>query len=266
VTFPDMIFAGFVLAVDVTAKGSGAYSPLITWQGGHQTFALNVGQHSWATRYCDAGGCDPDYASGYDPLIAAGKTLRMMVITRGKEFALYLDGSPLAYVNDPSRAEGDDMSLAAQTAAAEQSILVAYDNFELWDLDNVPGLLSQGGAARPQREAVPSTQAAPAVAPAMSAQQHADQANTYRAQLRWDEAPAEISRTIELDPANPQYYIARASIYDAGKGMMNEALADAAKAVELAPALYEAWACGARSMTTWKSATWPSPTRTRPFS
>jgi tetratricopeptide (TPR) repeat protein/predicted Ser/Thr protein kinase len=230
VFFPGLLVTSFALAVDVTAEGQGPadYSPGITWQGGRQTFVLNTNQHSWETRYCGSNGCDSAYASGNDPNIAAGKTLRMMVVVRGKEFALYLDGKPLAYVNDPSKAEGDDMSLAASTTATEQSILVAYDNFELWNLDKMPGLAP--------------AQATPATSPMILAMQHADQAKAYIAQSRWDEALAEIGQAIELDPTDPQYYMTRASIYDEGKGMMDQAVADATKAVELAPASYDAWA------------------------
>jgi tetratricopeptide (TPR) repeat protein len=104
-------------------------------------------------------------------------------------------------------------SPASQTAAQGE-----FDNFKFWNLDNRSSLDTEQARA------------------------FADQAAQYIAGQQWNDALDALTRAIELDPANPRHYIDRAFVHDAGFGRMSEALADATKAVELAPALYDAWA------------------------
>ena len=66
--------------------------------------------------------------------------MRAMVIARGSEYALYLDDKPLAYVNDPSKPPADGFTLSAHSNAAQQATVITYDNVQVWNLDNVPGL------------------------------------------------------------------------------------------------------------------------------
>jgi hypothetical protein len=137
---PAARFRNFVLAADVTAKSSSSrpYSPQMTW--GVYTFVLLMHGNAWVTRPCGAHDCEPDYASGYDPDIADSKTMRMMVIARGSEFALYLNGKPLAYVKDSARLPAEGFTLAASSDDTKQATLITYDNVQVWNLDNVPGL------------------------------------------------------------------------------------------------------------------------------
>jgi len=162
-----------------------------------------------------------------------GTTNRLAIIAQGPWIAVYVNGELLCFAYDESLSRG--VIALGISNFADAPLRVHFDNFKVWDITDLP-LPSAEAMATPQPATIPTPSD-----PVVSAQEHADRAAEYVARAHWDEAIAEITRAIELDPTNPQYYITRAFFYDAGKGMMEEAVADATKAIELAPALYDAW-------------------------
>ncbi len=151
-------------------------------------------------------------------------TNHLQIIAKGPQIAVLVNGQPAAFVTYTNAKPSEKGIIRLMACNSGDTPLRAqFDNLKIWDIS---------------QPASPSA----AAAPQPSAQQHADLANTYIAGWRWDEALAEISQAIELDPANAEYYRTRARVYDEGKGMMGQAAADATKAVELAPASWDAWA------------------------
>jgi hypothetical protein len=141
VTHPAVAFNDFVLTVDAMTEVRGANDTSgISWRGGQHTFALQTSQFHWATRYCHSAGCDPDYASGENANITVGKVMRIMIVAKGSAFALYLDGNPLAYVDEPTRQPDTLITLFARSDSESELAVIAFDNFKIWNLDNVPGL------------------------------------------------------------------------------------------------------------------------------
>jgi len=61
-----------------------------------------------------------------------------MIVARGPQAAVYLNGTPIAYLKDADFDRRSD-----QTVLHCESILQAvceFDNVQFWNLDNVPGL------------------------------------------------------------------------------------------------------------------------------
>jgi tetratricopeptide (TPR) repeat protein len=143
VRHPSVRFNDFVLVVDAIIESPGSVEgPGIGWrysaEGAHSFVVWT--NHVWETRYCNSSECEPNYASGDSGEIVAGKPVQLMVVAKGNTFALYLDGQPLAYADDPSRPPGVEISLFAHSNAAERSAIVAFDNFKIWNLADLSGL------------------------------------------------------------------------------------------------------------------------------
>jgi len=125
-------FRNFVLEVTASVQSIQTHpmaSAQIGWKG--HTFVLWMDQH-WETRYCPGHGCEPKYDEGYDENIIPYTPLKMRVITYGSAFALYLNGQPITYVDDPSVPPERDFSLIS---FAPTSAIVCYDDFRIWNLD-----------------------------------------------------------------------------------------------------------------------------------
>ena len=65
-------------------------------------------------------------------------------------------------------------------------------------------------------------------------EQHLDKGNSYFDKEKWDEAIAEYSTAIEIDPENAQAYGNRGASY-AEKGMYEESISDYSTAIDLDP-------------------------------
>ncbi|MEK7325189.1 MAG: hypothetical protein AAB217_08055 [Chloroflexota bacterium] len=138
---PAVRFNDFVLVVDALIETPGGVEGLgIGWrnapEGAHSFVVWS--NRLWETRYCDGKGCEPNYAFGDPGEMVTSEPVQMMVIAKGSAFALYLNGKPLAYVDDPSRLSGTDITLFAHSDAKEQSAVVAFDNFKIWDISDLP--------------------------------------------------------------------------------------------------------------------------------
>jgi photosystem II stability/assembly factor-like uncharacterized protein len=136
---PAVHFNNFVLMVDAITEIQGTNdSPIVAWRGGQHTFVLWTSQYSWETRYCGGTNCDPNYASGLDEGITVGKVMQVMIVARGSAFALYLNGNPLAYVDDPTRPPGTLITLTAFSGSESRATVIAFDNFKIWDISDLP--------------------------------------------------------------------------------------------------------------------------------
>ncbi len=120
----------------------------ITWGDYTCTLVLFTGSHHWETRYCGQYDCEPNYDEGYDPDIQVGVPVNILLISRGGEFAVYLNDSPLTYESDPRCASGGEMSLAPHvddTVDAERQSIISFDNLKIWDISDLelPALETQ---------------------------------------------------------------------------------------------------------------------------
>lgn len=157
VSHPAVLANDFVLVVDASLEAPGwVDAPGIGWrnttQGAHSFVVWT--DHIWETRYCDNKGCEPNYIVGDPGKIVIGEPVQMMVVAKGTAFALYLNGKPLAYVDDPNRPPGADITLFAHSNATKRSAVVAFDNLKFWNLDNVSDLQAPETQARAFAETI----------------------------------------------------------------------------------------------------------------
>ena len=74
---------------------------------------------------------------GAHPDIRPGETLTVLVVMRGEQAAVYLNGAPLAYGLDTGTS-GDFIFFDVIAGSGET--VVEFDNVKFWNLKNVPGL------------------------------------------------------------------------------------------------------------------------------
>lgn len=78
-------------------------------------------------------------AQGTGSTFAIGKTDQVRIIARGKQFAVYLNGQPIAYFEDATFPEAGNL-MPTFAGESGKSVQGEFDNFKFWNLDNVPGL------------------------------------------------------------------------------------------------------------------------------
>ena len=69
-----------------------------------------------------------------------GMTNHIVIIARGDEFAVYLNGLPTAYLNDDTFFQAGNLKPTFGCSYAGDCARGEFDNFKFWDLDRVKGL------------------------------------------------------------------------------------------------------------------------------
>jgi hypothetical protein len=134
-----MAFYNFILQVDVNLlELEDRISAGIWWRrydGVGEVFTLD-NDGSWSLSRNDRPEF-PLFASGSEP-VDLSKPVTITVVSRGTEFAVYMNNIPLAYHNDIGRPPVSGIELNVFNHADNRiNPAVAYDNLSVWNLDSI---------------------------------------------------------------------------------------------------------------------------------
>ena len=145
----------FVLQVDANLQQIRYQTaPQIDWRGNQHTGADEIFElwqnGSWYLYFC--GNPCEELAFGSAPIKTSG-LVTITIISKGTEFAIYLNSQPLMFFDDVGRPPAqfayvaDDGSspvafirLSLWNDSSGQTSIVEYDNLKIWDLDKIPNL------------------------------------------------------------------------------------------------------------------------------
>jgi len=135
----EMTFNNFILQVDVNfLELEDRISAGIWWRrydGVGEVFGLD-NDGSWTLKRNDRQ--DPQqFESGYVS-VDLSKPVTITIVSRGTEFAVYMNNIPLAYHNDIGRPPANGIELNFFNHADNRiNSAVAYDNLSVWNLDSI---------------------------------------------------------------------------------------------------------------------------------
>ena len=64
-------------------------------------------------------------------------TNQIRIVGRDNQFAVYIDGMPVFYLQDDLNPDGE---IELWLDSTDGPVTIEYDNVKFWNLDNVPGL------------------------------------------------------------------------------------------------------------------------------
>lgn len=138
---PGMRFNNFVLRVDVDLrKLESDTAAEIDWRGtGYSTgLVLSLWKDGrWLINFC--GNPCSEVASGWQS-ISPTKKVKVTIISKVREYVIYMDEIPVSYINDSGRRPGIEIKLSLWARQRSPTTIVKYDNLKIWNLDYIPNL------------------------------------------------------------------------------------------------------------------------------
>jgi hypothetical protein len=103
----------------------------------HYSFTIHGNSDSWHVN--EAGERQSPKMKGYDNVLPEGQSNRIVIIGRGNQFAVYLNGKPTAYLEDSTFPNAGNL-MPTFSSESGQPVKGEFDDVQYWNLDNVPGL------------------------------------------------------------------------------------------------------------------------------
>ena len=131
----------FVLQVDArVAEGDKATQLIVNFHNLSSEYwfylTFNSTSGAWNVNKRLAGQ-QPTLASGQGNVSSFGESTRVMIVARGPQAAIYLNGIPAAYFEDAGFDTSGGTGLFCQSPG---QAVCEFDNVKFWNLANVPGL------------------------------------------------------------------------------------------------------------------------------
>jgi hypothetical protein len=138
---PETRFNNSILLVEANLSGlEGENSAQIRWletswfQSSHIVFELKR-DGSWSvSSWVNNKRLDTD--SGQQLIISIEK-VTIMLISKGTKYAIYMDETPVSYINFNTGHPGD-LTLLSAWAGGTTTAIVEYDNLKIWDITDLP--------------------------------------------------------------------------------------------------------------------------------
>lgn len=135
----NFVFSDFVAELDariLKATDPGGWGFIFREQPFPQSFRYHINfNSSGLSLFLDTGSyTDLFYMQGA-PVQPAPGTNHLLVIAKGSNIAIYVNGEPVTVVNDTTLSSGI-VSLGIH--AGEQETEVRFDNFKIWDISDLP--------------------------------------------------------------------------------------------------------------------------------
>lgn len=135
----NFVFSDFVAELDariLKATDPGGWGFIFRGQPFPQSFRYHINfNSSGLSLFLDTGPyTDLFYLQGA-PVHPAPETNRLLVIAKGPNIAIYVNGEPVTVVSDSTLSSGI-VSLGIH--AGEQETEVRFDNFKIWDISDLP--------------------------------------------------------------------------------------------------------------------------------
>jgi hypothetical protein len=140
---PGMRMNNFVLRVDTDFSELGSRdSAQIGWNGitpyhGDLTLSL-LKEGNWSIDVCGNNSCT-NFASGWQPISPTQKVV-ITIISKDREYAIYMDEIPVSYINDVEQRPGIVITLGMEVPSSNPSRIIKYDNLKIWNLDYISDL------------------------------------------------------------------------------------------------------------------------------
>jgi serine/threonine protein kinase len=136
-------FNNFVLRADIDYSELGpSDSAQIGWHGitpYHDDLTLSLLKDgNWSIYFCTTDPCTT-LALGWQPISPTHK-VTVTIISKNKEYAIYMDEIPVSYINDIERRPGIVITLGMEVPSLSSSSMIKYDNLKIWNLDHIPNL------------------------------------------------------------------------------------------------------------------------------
>ena len=143
---PAMQFNDFIMQVDVNLENladQNGGAAEIGWRGdqergddGMVVFSLHR-SGNWLVTY--QGDVASDLASGWQSIRFKPGSSEITIISLGTEFAIYLNDTPLTYIDDVGQPPGAEigLNLWAPPYTNQNTSVIEYDNIKIWNLDGV---------------------------------------------------------------------------------------------------------------------------------
>ncbi len=135
----NFVFSDFVAELDariLKATDPGGWGFIFREQPFPQSFRYHINfNSSGLSLFLDTGSyTDLFYLQG-TPVQPAPETNHLLVIAKGPNIAIYVNGEPVTVVSDSTLSSGI-VSLGIH--AGEQETEVRFDNFKIWDISDLP--------------------------------------------------------------------------------------------------------------------------------
>jgi hypothetical protein len=136
-------FNDFVLQIDANLRQVQSIDAVeISWRSNQYTGA-DVSFKLWHDGSWLLSFCDKDCKTVTSVLAPIGITssATITIISKGAEFAIYINSIPLTYVNDIRQLSGTNINLRLGVSNISQTTsMVEYDSLKVWDLSNTKNL------------------------------------------------------------------------------------------------------------------------------
>ncbi len=135
---PAMRFKNFALRVDIDLSKLGSGDAVgITWRGRDDyhdlvEFTLSNSGSWWIA----SSNPYSELASGRSSIRPIQK-VTITIISRGTEYAIYINEAPVSYLNDSGRRLGVGITLYVYDNDLRSPTMVTFDNLTVWDLDKI---------------------------------------------------------------------------------------------------------------------------------
>jgi len=138
-TNSNLLHNNFVLQVDADLTQLGSQGALeIDWRGGSDGAGVVLslwGDGRWQIAFC--GNCSPNLMSG-NATIHSSSQVPITIISRGTEYALFLDNVPVGYVDDVGRRPARRIQLSLWVDDGGHTSTVKYSNLKIWNINDLP--------------------------------------------------------------------------------------------------------------------------------
>ncbi|MEW6085852.1 MAG: family 16 glycoside hydrolase [Chloroflexota bacterium] len=137
-TMTNFVVQAELMDVDAASGGEIAAHWRVQPNADHYRFTIWLNLiPSWEVAHWVAGIRTP-LASGTEKLSERGVSNQVLIVAYGPQFAIYLNGSPLTYLEDDQLTDGKTGT--CNFGFGPGPMTIAIDNVKAWNLDNVPGL------------------------------------------------------------------------------------------------------------------------------
>ena len=131
----------FVLQVDIRfMEGDSSTTSVVHFHvvGAEYWFSVELSSFTgyWCVRKKWGEYQQTDFIDGHN-VSPVGEWMQVIIVARGPKAAVYLDGTPIAYFED---VDFDRLGSTSLTCNSIVQAVCEFDNVELWDLAQVPGL------------------------------------------------------------------------------------------------------------------------------
>jgi hypothetical protein len=138
----DFVFSDFVAEVgariiSASHDGGWAFTFRDKQPDAGSRYSVGFWFDGWLDFLVDAETDYEPFSTQGAPVRAGPETNHLLIVAKGPDFAIYVNGEPVTLVRDETFASGV-ISLGIHSRDPDQSTEVRFDNFKIWDISDMP--------------------------------------------------------------------------------------------------------------------------------